>query len=107
MGNSAPEADLMVLSPKLKKMFLIDVKGLYRRNPWVVKRKPARSNLFYVLGYVPTGQPNQFFVMSQDQAHRLILDEQKRLKRPENYPMTFISWSQALSYENKWHILPE
>jgi hypothetical protein len=38
MGNATPLADLMVVSPKLKKMFLIDVKGLYRPNPWVVKR---------------------------------------------------------------------
>jgi hypothetical protein len=38
----------MVVSPKLKKMFLIDVKGLYRPNPWVVKRKAVRDGLYYV-----------------------------------------------------------
>jgi len=29
MGNATPLADLMVVSPKLEKMLLIDVKGLY------------------------------------------------------------------------------
>jgi hypothetical protein len=33
MGNATPVADLMLVSPKLKRMFLIDVKGLYRKNP--------------------------------------------------------------------------
>ena len=39
MGNTTPIADLMVVSPIGREMFLIDVKGLYRRNPWVLKRK--------------------------------------------------------------------
>jgi hypothetical protein len=49
-GHTTPIADLMVVSPKEKKMFLVDVKDLYRRNPWLIKRKPLRDNLFYVLG---------------------------------------------------------
>jgi len=53
-------------------MFLIDVKGLYRRNPWVIKRKAVRANLFYVLAFVPSDAANEFFIMSQDQAHRMI-----------------------------------
>jgi hypothetical protein len=36
MGNATPIADLMVVSPIRREMFLIDVKGLYRRNPWVL-----------------------------------------------------------------------
>jgi hypothetical protein len=46
MGNATPLADLMVVSPKRKHMFLIDVKGLYRRNPWLLKRKPQRDDLY-------------------------------------------------------------
>jgi hypothetical protein len=56
MGNATPLADLMVVSPLKREMFLIDVKGLYRKNPWLVKRHPPRQNLFYVLAYVPTGR---------------------------------------------------
>jgi hypothetical protein len=45
MGNTAPVADLMVVSPVQREMFLIDVKGLYRPNPWLLKRKEVRANL--------------------------------------------------------------
>jgi hypothetical protein len=106
-GNSTPLADLMVVSPKLRQMFLIDVKGLYRRNVWLVKRKPTRSNLFYVLAYVPTNQPNQFFVMTQTQADHFIQSELKRLDRPDSYPLTGISWSQALEHRDAWDVLPK
>jgi hypothetical protein len=107
MGNATPLADLMVVSPALKQMFLIDVKGLYRRNPWLVKRKVQRANLFYVLAYVPTGEPNQFFVMTQAQAHQLIEDELSRLGRPDSYPVTGISWNQALVHRDAWNVLPQ
>jgi hypothetical protein len=71
MGNTTPIADLMVVSPVGREMFLIDVKGLYRPNPWVLKRKTVRANLFYVLAFVPTNAPNDFFIMTQHQAHHL------------------------------------
>ena len=41
MGNATPLADLMVVSPVQRENFLVDVKGLYRINPWLVKRKEA------------------------------------------------------------------
>jgi len=78
--DNAPLADLMVVSPKRKEMFLVDVKGLYRRNPWLVKRKDSRANLFFVLAYVPTSEPNQFFVMAQAQADKFIDDELRRFE---------------------------
>jgi hypothetical protein len=107
MGNSTPLADLMVVSPKLKRMFLIDVKGLYRRNPWVIKRKTIRSGLYYVFALVPDGAANRFFVMSQEQANTYIQQELVRLGRPGDYPMTGIAWGQASGHENEWSILPE
>jgi hypothetical protein len=106
MGNSTPLADLMVVSPKLKQMFLVDVKGLYRRNPWIIKGKSVRASLFYVLAYVPTGEPNQFSVMTQAQAHEHIHEELVRLERPDSYPVTGISWSQALGHRDAWDVLP-
>jgi hypothetical protein len=75
MGHTTPLADLMIVSPVEKQMFLIDVKGLYRMNPWIISRKQLRSGLYYVLAYVPRDEPNQFFVMTQGQAYRLIEEE--------------------------------
>jgi hypothetical protein len=106
MGNTTPVADLMVVSPVQRKMFLIDVKGLYRANPWVIKRKPPRAALFYVLAFVPTDAPNEFFVLKQKDADALIAGELKRLKRPDDYPMTGFVWKLADKFRNKWNALP-
>ena len=105
MGNSTPVADLMVISPG-GEMFLVDVKGLYRSNPWLIKRKPDNARLFYILAFVPTGAPNEFFVMSQDTATKLIQAELKRLSRPDDYPVTGIVWSLARDHKDKWEVLP-
>jgi hypothetical protein len=107
MGNSTPIADLMVVSPVGREMFLIDVKGLYRPNPWVLKRKAVRGNLFYVLAFVPADAPNEFFIMTQQQAHQLIETELKRLNRPDDYPMTGFVWKLAMEYRDAWHVLPK
>src|SRR5258706_15593126 len=66
-GNATPVADLMVVSPEGKEMFLVDVKGLYRMNPWLIKRKTGNGKLFYILAYVPTDAPHEFFVLTQQQ----------------------------------------
>jgi hypothetical protein len=60
LGHTTPVADLIAISPVSKRALLIDVKGLYRKNPWLIKRKETRENLFYILAYVPTEQPNDF-----------------------------------------------
>ena len=81
----------MVISPESKRMFLIDVKGLYRQNPWVVKRKVIRENLFYVLTFVPDGLNNRFFILSQEQAYLYVREELVRLDRSDDYAITGIS----------------
>jgi hypothetical protein len=101
-GHTTPVADLMVVSPEAKTMFLVDVKGPYRKNPWVIKRKKRRENLFYILAFVPPNEPNRFFVLKQDAAYALIASELQRLGRPDDYPMTGIRFEQAAAYENKW-----
>ena len=106
MGNRTPLADLMIVSPIRKEMFLVDVKGLYRKNPWIIKRKPGRDNLFFILAFVPTGGANQFFVLTQESVHRLIRRELRRLRRPDDYPVTGISWSLALQFADEWQVLP-
>ena len=106
-GHTTPVADLMVVSPEKKEMFLVDVKGLYRKNPWIIKRKAQRANLFYILAFVPSNEPNQFFVLTQQQVARLIRDELKRLKRPDDYRVTGFVWKLAVKYKDAWDSLPE
>jgi hypothetical protein len=105
-GHTTPIADLMVVSPTTQTMFLVDVKGLYRMNPWVIKRKPVRSNLFCVLAFVLTNLPNRYFVLSQKEINRYVESELARLKRPNNYPMTGITFKQATAHEDSWDALP-
>ena len=107
MGNRTPLADLMVVSPEQKEMFLVDIKGLYRKNPWIIKRKAIRDNLFYILAFVPTDEANQFFVLTQKATHLRIQEELKHLKRPNDYPLTGIGWSLALQYKDAWQVLPK
>jgi hypothetical protein len=112
MGNTTPLADLMVVSPKEKIMFLIDVKGLYKKNYWQIKGQSPRENLFYVLAYVPEGKPNQFFVMTQQQVNDSIASELSRA-RPERRALGAVKlrlgarWKHALEFENHWDILPK
>jgi hypothetical protein len=49
MGNTTPEADLMVVPPDKKTMFLIDVKGQSTKNFWRIRRKRDRDNRFMFL----------------------------------------------------------
>jgi hypothetical protein len=107
MGNATPVADLMLVSPERKQMFLIDVKGLYRRNPFLIKRQSVRRDLYYVLTFVPDTGANRFFVMTQESMNASIETELRRLGRPDNYPVTGITWALAEKHENKWDILPQ
>jgi hypothetical protein len=88
-------------------MFLVDIKGLYRINPWVIKRKPERDNLYYVLAFVPTGAANRFFILQQSEINEHIQGELTRLGRANDYPMTGISFKIAMAYEDAWAALPE
>jgi hypothetical protein len=65
LGHNTPLADLMVVSPEQHKQFLIDVKGLSKRNYWQIARKETRDNFFYILALVPKDAPNEFFVLTQ------------------------------------------
>ena len=66
MGNH-PEVDLMAISPG-KTQFVVDVKGLQKQNSWVLKKRRSTQNLFYILALVPKGEPNKFFILTQDEA---------------------------------------
>jgi hypothetical protein len=107
-GNATPLAELMVVSPKNKRNFLIDVKGLYRRNSWPIKKKDARDDFYYVLALVPDEGHNRLFILSQADVNQYIRDELDRLRRPDDYSMTGITWQQAAEHhENDWGVLPK
>jgi hypothetical protein len=105
-GHTTPVADMMAVSPIKKEMFLVDVKGLYRKNPWLIKRKTARGNLFYILAFVPIGDNNRYFILSQRSATDLIVAELQRLSRADDYPITGFSFKLGELHENAWNALP-
>jgi hypothetical protein len=114
MGNH-PEVDLMVISPE-GRSFHVDVKGLYKRNFWVVKPKPSRAKLFYILAFVPDDEPNRFFVLSQAEVNREVprhLDRIRRNRAGKGLPtdkvgvMQGLSWTFAEKFEGKWKKLPK
>ena len=106
MGSSSPVADLMVVSPVKREIFLVDVKGMHRLNPWIIKRTAPRATLFYVLAYVPDNATNEFFVLRQQDVGDLIAAELQRLNRSENHPVTGFPWKAALKFRNAWDVLP-
>jgi len=112
MGNH-PSVDLMVTSPN-GVPFGIDVKGLYRRNFWVVKPKPLKSNLFYVFAFVPDGAANQFFVLSQAEVNDEVAKQDERARQAAlakgkagaaAFPC--IGWREASNYRDRWRVLPD
>jgi len=97
----------LVVSPERKEMFLVDVKGQYTKGFWILKPKPTREKLYYVLAYVPTEEVNQFFLLTQEEANTLIQSEQKRLNHPDDYSMPGFNWTLARQYQSAWQILPK
>jgi hypothetical protein len=104
MGNH-PESDLMVLSEG-KAAFVIDVKGLYKKNPFVVTAKKPRDDLYYVLAFVPDVGPNEFFVLSQKEVRETSEAELKRLGRSKDYSMPGLPWPCVQPFKDKWGTLP-
>ena len=113
MGNH-PVVDLMVQSPNLME-FSIDVKGLYKRSFWIIERKPTRKNLYYVLAFVPKGDPNRFFVLSQADVDAEISQflarsrangTRKGLSTEKVGIMPGLPFAIAERFENKWEKLP-
>lgn len=113
MGNH-PTADLMVYSPA-GKAFVIDVKGLYKKNFWAVRKKPEKDGVYYVLAFVPEDAPNRYFILTQAQintgidaefarAHAAAVAKGKEGNWVEKFPG--VAWSYAEQWENAWRSLP-
>lgn len=102
--NKTPHADFMAVSPE-RNEFFVDVKGLYRKNPWIIRRKEQRDDLYIIFAFVPDNEPNQFFVMSQQQANKLVKDELIRLRRSTDYPVLAVVWKLIAFHKNCWDTL--
>ena len=96
-GNH-PQIDLMVVSPKERHSFFVDVKGLYRPNYWLLKKKPKRAGLFYVFVYVPVGEANSFFILTQKQVNRQI----RKSKSGRGLKQKFVE-----NFSDRWDALPD
>jgi hypothetical protein len=113
MGNH-PSVDLMVISPE-RSHFVIDVKGLYKKNWWSVSPKEPRGNLYYIFAFVPPGQPNQFFILSESEVNAAIAEESSAARvraaakggvsKFDQFPG--VSWSAAAAHKGKWCKLPD
>lgn len=114
MGNH-PSIDLMVRGPK-GTPFHIDVKGLYKPNFWTIREKDERSNLFYVLAFVPDEGKNEYFVLTQLEANAEIASElelERRRKQAKGSSLdkvgsyTGLGWGTAKRYQDAWSSLPD
>lgn len=112
-GNH-PTADIMVYSPG-GKAFVIDVKGQYKRNWWVVREKPEREDAFYVFASVPDTGSNRFFVLTQAEVNKGIRDEFDNVRaratakgkptdKAEAFPCVSFKWAEV--FEDRWDKLP-
>ena len=111
MGNH-PSVDLMVTSPA-GLAFHVDVKGLYKKNFWVVRPKPLKGGLFYVFAFVPDDSENEFFILTQEEANaEIAVQDAKSLElaiaKGKERPKDFwcVGWPAASKYRHLWEKLP-
>lgn len=106
MGDHTPDADLVVISPQ-QNIFLVDVKGLQKRNAWQIKPKKPRDNLFYILAVVERHKQNEFFILKQSELAEVFASEYQRLDRPADYHRPGFKFSAVESYRDQWKSLPD
>ncbi len=111
MGNH-PSVDLMAVSLN-QVPFGVDVKGLYKRNYWLVTEKPPKAGLFYVFAFVPDDATNRFFILTQEAVNAELAadvatarERAKARGKSMREGMTGISFKAAQKYENLWDTLP-
>jgi hypothetical protein len=115
LGNH-PIIDLMVVSPT-GVHFLVDVKGLHKGpNFWRMREKKEKPQLFYVFALVPsdTDKPNEFFILSQEQANVGVRTDWKdavarrkaKGRSGEPADVTGVPWNYAKEHNGGWEALP-
>ncbi len=85
---------------------LVEVKGLQKPTPWLVKpAKDKHSNLFYALVVL---DPSRVFILTQNEMNALIEDYRAYRGPGQTDPLigkSFLFW-QAVPLENQWDKLP-
>jgi hypothetical protein len=111
MGNSTPDADLVV-GKRGQQPFWIDVKGQASRGAWLIKPKPPSSSLYYVLVYLSplavgdgTRKPDEFFVLSQSDAAELAAQYLASHPKDKNKVPGF-GFNDPHRFRNAWDKLP-
>ncbi len=109
LGN-APVVDLLVQSPG-GVAFQVDLKGLSSKNFWLVRERPAKPDLFFILVYLPSDvmQPPQFFIVPS----ATLVAEMTKLRertivsgRDWNEAGAGINWGTGLQFRDRWDYLP-
>lgn len=104
----------MVISPN-GVQFVVDVKGQYKKNWWLISPKKKRRNLYYVLAFVPDEERNEYFVLTQAEANREMQNYVRRAKAEKIKKglsaekvglFPGLSWGVVRKFSNKWETLP-
>src|SRR6266852_9833973 len=110
-GNYTPDADLMARS-HAGKQFLVDVKGLSTKNPWLVRPKPSCVELYYVfVSLAPLAEtsgvrkPDEFFVLTQTEVNDLIHAYQKAYPNDKGKAPGF-KFAALQDSKDAWNKLP-
>jgi hypothetical protein len=85
----------------------IDVKGLAKKNPWLVKRKETRPDLYYVLVFLSLGERNEFFILPQRVANSLVAQHLERPTRAIQPRWDGFAFNAPADYRSKWKLLPQ
>ena len=111
MGNSTPDADLVVGKPR-QQPFWIDVKGNATRGAWLIKPKLSAPSLYYVLVSLSplassdgTRKPDEFFVLSQSDVAELTSRYLQSHPRDRNKVPGF-GFKDPHKFRNAWDKLP-
>ncbi len=101
-----PTEDLLVVSES-GKHFGIDVKGQRTENFWQFSYKRPSLELFIACVYVPTDRPARCFILPSTSAMKLWKAyKTSAKKRGVSHERWGINWGTALSFEDRWDLLP-
>ena len=111
MGNCTQDYDLIVATPAGEETFFVDVKGLSSKNDWLIRKKNAISNLYYILVSVDRANrdSDRFFIMAQEDVNNelaLYYSKPKRDGTPKSDSAQGFGFSQAEKYKDNWDNLP-
>lgn len=107
LGN-APRTDLLATSP-LGQCFRVEVKGQSTKNFWLIRCHDVDKSHFYVLVFLPTKGPPEFFILTCEEVQTLRLEYATRMKERGRYrdELGGLNWTTPLAHRDSWDKLPE